>query len=143
MVVCLLSLLPGSHPSIDLSHDICSMCDDLFSATRFEQVRLMHGWLLPLLKKWISSYVYEIRSSLDADFPYSRNTNASFDASDPALQVYCVATTLLARCRSYGTMLEVCDTRLFRDISFFHEQLCSLRYSLWNTHLQKSCLKVF
>ncbi|KAI0093156.1 hypothetical protein BDY19DRAFT_989824 [Irpex rosettiformis] len=84
-------LFGGPHAPIDLSCDFCSTCNGLFSATRFEQVRLMHGWLLPLLKKWVAS----------------QGANTSFDASDPALQVYCIATTLLARCRSYGTMLEL------------------------------------
>ncbi|KAI0688045.1 hypothetical protein BC835DRAFT_1419486 [Cytidiella melzeri] len=82
-------LFDGSHVSVDLSSDFCASCDDLFSATRFEQVRLMNGWLLPVLKKWIAA------------------KGTTFDSNDRTLKIYCTATALLARCRCYGTMLEL------------------------------------
>ncbi|KAI0344762.1 hypothetical protein BDW22DRAFT_1354912 [Trametopsis cervina] len=82
-------LFGGVSTSINLNSDVLAGCEGVFSATRFEQVRVMHGWLLPVLKRFIATQ------------------GSSFDVDDPALKVYCIATTLLARCRCYGTMLEL------------------------------------
>ncbi|KAI0071713.1 hypothetical protein K474DRAFT_1733093 [Panus rudis PR-1116 ss-1] len=65
-------------------------CGRLFSAPRYEQVRVVHEWLLPNLKKNLMSQRIEPSST---DISWAKT--------------YCVSTVLMAHCKCYGTMLEL------------------------------------
>ncbi|EKM53974.1 uncharacterized protein PHACADRAFT_196411 [Phanerochaete carnosa HHB-10118-sp] len=70
------------------SVDIAAQVPGIFTATRFEQVRLFRGWLLPVLKKAVSAH------TKGTEYP-------------PALRAYCTAVTVMARSRHYGIILEL------------------------------------
>ncbi|KAH8108105.1 hypothetical protein BXZ70DRAFT_1015382 [Cristinia sonorae] len=60
-------------------------CSLMYSAPLYEQLRVVRGWLMPILKKAIVSHG-EDDESID--------------------KIYCVATALMAHCRAYVSMLD-------------------------------------
>ncbi|EMD32061.1 hypothetical protein CERSUDRAFT_162114 [Gelatoporia subvermispora B] len=65
-------------------------CTNLMSAARFEQVKVMKQWLMPILRKYIASE--------QSDLPET-NTHV--------LQTYTLATIAFARTKSYGCLLDL------------------------------------
>ncbi|KAL6308224.1 hypothetical protein BKA93DRAFT_726196 [Sparassis latifolia] len=75
-------------PGRTLATTIRSGCSTLLSSPRFEQVKTMKQWLLPVLKKSISN-----------------QRRASGDTS--ILKSYTMATILMAHTRCYGSILDI------------------------------------
>ncbi|CAL1707851.1 unnamed protein product [Somion occarium] len=71
--------------------DLETSCSLLYSAPRFEQVRVVREWLLPLLKKKILS-----KSAITLNEGVNRIT-----------KVYCLSTVLMAHCKCYGSILDL------------------------------------
>ncbi|KAL4248177.1 Mediator of RNA polymerase II transcription subunit 12 [Abortiporus biennis] len=78
--------LPISSFTDGLEHS----CSALYSAPRYEQVRIVHGWLLPLLKKYITS----------AD-------PKSYGIENNSQKAYCISTVLMAHCKCYSAILDL------------------------------------
>jgi len=82
-------LFGGSPPADEPSTTtFWASCSTLLSAPRYEQVRIMKQWLMPILRKHISSHVHAT-------------------AADHTLKTYTLSIILLACTRCYGSMLEL------------------------------------
>ncbi|OBZ68162.1 Mediator of RNA polymerase II transcription subunit 12 [Grifola frondosa] len=80
----------NAQPIEAMSTTFWTACSTLLSAPRFEQVKTVKQWLLPILKKHISSQAQD-----------------SFSADNVTLKVYTLTSILLARIKCYGSILEL------------------------------------
>ncbi|EJF57727.1 hypothetical protein DICSQDRAFT_182976 [Dichomitus squalens LYAD-421 SS1] len=65
-------------------------CSSLLSAPRFEQVKTIKQWFLPIYKKWLLN-----------------QSELNFDSEALVLRVYTLTTVIMARIRSYGSILDM------------------------------------
>ncbi|KAK7692890.1 hypothetical protein QCA50_004525 [Cerrena zonata] len=80
-----------SLPIEALTDGLESSCKLMYSAPRFEQVRIVREWLFPILKKKIASQA---------------NVTVT-DGPNPVTKIYSVSTVLMAHCKCYGSILDL------------------------------------
>ncbi|PIL34102.1 hypothetical protein GSI_03813 [Ganoderma sinense ZZ0214-1] len=86
---------PAGEP---LTTTFWQSCNNLLSAPRFEQVKIIKQWFLPIYKRWLSSH-----------------KNLNIDSEVLVLRVYTLTVVIMARMRSYGSILDM--------------SLCTLEYA--------------
>ncbi|RDX50110.1 hypothetical protein OH76DRAFT_1402976 [Lentinus brumalis] len=88
------SLIPelfgGASTGEALTTTFWQSCSSLLSAPRFEQVKTIKQWFLPVYKKFLSS-----------------DTDGSFERENVILRVFTLSVIIMARVRSYGSILDM------------------------------------
>ncbi|KAH9945672.1 hypothetical protein B0H21DRAFT_744154 [Amylocystis lapponica] len=120
-------LFGGSPQSTEtITTTFWSSCNALLSSPRFEQVRMIKQWFLPVLRRSISSHM--------------EDTLEPSETSAGLLKTYTLATVLMARVRCYGSML---DLTLFTLEHTYNHDLLTVVIETIRQHMEIwACMNV-
>ena len=83
-------------------------CESLLKAPRYEQIKTIKQWFLPIYKKFLAGYasdasiLHRLRLS-----SFNSRTAEAVEIDTIVLRVYTLSVIVMARVRSYGSILDV------------------------------------
>ena len=104
------SLMPeifgGESTGEPLTTTFWQSCSSLLSAPRFEQVKTIKQWFLPIYKKFLSrSFCFQLSRIVLTSKSSQRDNVLEPDTS--VLRTFTLSVIIMARVRSYGSILDV------------------------------------